>query len=72
MSKETMFYMKGLASEKCHCGAYKAKGRSFCFKCYHLLPESLKGRIWLRIGNGYEEAYDAAAKFLDTVKDNES
>ena len=58
------FYLKELASEECQCGLDKNRGRTFCFGCYKKLPRDIQSRLYAKIGHGYEEAREQAAKFL--------
>jgi len=58
------FYWQELQSDECLCGRYKKPGRSFCYRCYHELPEDMRRALYQRIGNGYEEALDDAVKYL--------
>ena len=58
------FYWQELQSEECLCGWGKKPGRSFCYRCYNRLPEHMRRDLYLRIGNGYEEALDEAVKYL--------
>jgi hypothetical protein len=48
----------------CRCNRRKQKRMSFCPACYHRLPLEMKQRLFLRAGQGYEEAYDAAVEYL--------
>jgi hypothetical protein len=59
------FYYKELRSDGCFCGKEKKPGFSFCYPCYSELPEELRSNLWLKMGEGYEEAYDEAMKFLE-------
>jgi hypothetical protein len=54
----------------CHCDRRKKKRMSFCATCYHRLPREMKGALYQRAGQGYEEAYDAAVKYLEGEKAN--
>ena len=62
---ERGFYIKELRSEECFCGKAKKRGWSFCYLCYRSLPRDMQRDLWRRIGFGYEEAYEAAVKWLD-------
>lgn len=53
-----------LAGTKCFCGATKLARRSFCINDYWALPHSLRQRLYLKIGHGYETAYADAREFL--------
>ena len=46
------------------CGGSKTLNNGFCRACYHSLPKILRDGMWKRFGDGYEEAYKAAAKWL--------
>lgn len=54
----------------CHCGRRKEKRMSFCQPCYRRLPLEMRGALYKRAGQGYEEAYDAAVKYLEGGKPN--
>jgi hypothetical protein len=58
------FYLQELNSEECACGAWKKPKFSLCFACYHALPKDMQTDLWSRLGDGYEEAYDAAITWL--------
>ena len=51
-------------SNECLCGKTKKKGNSFCYSCFMALPQDLKNDLYSRMGDGYEEAYDAAVEWL--------
>lgn len=48
----------------CQCGKRKYKRKSLCPRCFSLLPLELQKRLYLRSGQGYEEAYDDAINHL--------
>lgn len=54
-----------LQSVKCRCGSLKPGGKPFCPSCYHMLPKQLRTALWALMGDGYEEAYDVAAAWID-------
>jgi hypothetical protein len=54
----------GLLSLQCECGRVKLSGQSFCRTCYRALPIALRRPLYRRMGAGYEEALDAARRFL--------
>ena len=64
-AKDRLFYIKELRSSECLCGKGKRYGMSLCYDCYNSLPEEMKQDLWKGIGKGYEEAYEAAVKWLD-------
>ena len=50
---------------KCHgCGAPKGGTLAFCKGCYYALPTPMRSALWLRFGDGFEEAYTAAKRWL--------
>jgi hypothetical protein len=48
----------------CRCGKRKRRDHTFCGQCFGRLPSSMKNALYLRIGHGYEKAYDAAVAQL--------
>jgi len=61
---DSIFLLKELKGEECACGNYKKSGMSFCFNCYKNLPDDIQKDLYLRFGNGYEEAYEEAYGWL--------
>ena len=61
------FYFKELRSDECWCGNSKKPGYSFCYLDYGKLPKELKFGLWSKIGEGYEQAYDVAVKYLEKL-----
>lgn len=53
-----------LRSVTCRCGAAKKTRQTFCPQCYYALPHSMRVRLWDLMGEGYEQAYAAAAEKL--------
>lgn len=66
MSNE-LFYLSELKSEECFCGKSKKSKFSFCFNCFRELPSDIRKRLYNKIGNGYEEAYDDAIVYLKDI-----
>jgi len=62
--RERRFYFDELMSEGCQCGKSKRSGYSFWFSCYWKLPMHMQRDLYKLIGEGYEEAYEAAVEFL--------
>lgn len=62
--KTTIAAVEALARRKCQCGATKQPKRSFCGRCFARLSPELKGRLYLPVGRGYEEAWKDALKHL--------
>lgn len=59
------WYVRELHSERCLCGARKQSRKSFCYRCYILLPQFLQEQLYSRLGQGYEEAFEAAEEWLE-------
>jgi len=59
------FYIDTLAGDGCICGRPKNRGRAFCYTCYKSLPVDMRQDLWQPIGNGFEDAYEAAVNQLD-------
>ncbi len=59
---------KNLMSTTCRCGEPKGQAKSHCLECYRKLPAHMQKALWRRIGDGYREAYQEAAQFLDDYK----
>ncbi len=57
---DVKFYVSELRSEQCQCSRSKKPGKSFCFRCWKMLPPEIQAALYRRIGEGYEEAYDRA------------
>ena len=64
MNNDRKFYISELKSEECQCGEWKRSGMSFCYKCYVSLPRLVQKALYTSFGQGYEEAYDEAIKYL--------
>ena len=62
--KDILFYVAELKSEECACGRPKNSGYSFCYRDYKSLPLAMQKALFRQVGNGYEEAYEAAYKWL--------
>ncbi|GAH74320.1 unnamed protein product, partial [marine sediment metagenome] len=63
--KDWKFYYDELMSDECACGMQKEPRKSFCYGCYMALPRDMRRDLWKPIGEGYEEAYEAAVKWLE-------
>ena len=61
---DTKFYLQQLRSEECACGKWTKVKMSFCARCYFSLPRDMQRDLYQRMGNGYEEAVDAAVSYL--------
>jgi len=58
-------YLAALYSDECVCGENKKPKKTFCYSCYKKLPHDLQIDLYNRMGDGYEQAYDAAVKWLE-------
>lgn len=65
MTQRALDLVRELRGALCHCGKPKTPGHSFCLRCYKSLPRKTQTDLYKRVGEGYEEAYDAAARVLD-------
>ena len=46
------------------CDSAKPAHHAFCVRCYKMLPKKLREGVWKRFGEGYEDAFLAARRFL--------
>lgn len=56
--------IKALMGDKCVCGAAKQPKMSHCRGCYYALPPPMRKALYNRVGEGYEEAFDASVEKL--------
>jgi hypothetical protein len=68
MTAEQIALVRELRGEVCRCGERKTPMQTFCKGCYFALPRLLRQRLYDRVGEGYEEAYQAAAGWLDAKR----
>lgn len=61
------FLAAELFGTRCLCGSAKESRQTFCRRCYFRLPKELRIALYRRLGHGYEDAYQRAAKFLDSL-----
>ena len=61
---DTKFYVQSLRSEECLCGRKKKSGMTFCYICYKSLSRDMQKKLYQRMGDGYEDAVDAACIHL--------
>jgi hypothetical protein len=57
-----------LQGKKCRCGHRKVAGQTFCRDCFYALPQQMRDDLYKRMGQGYEEAYQAAVDYLAEQK----
>lgn len=65
IDKDRRWYAGELAGEQCLCENYKSSGYSFCYRCYRELPGEMQKALYRKVGAGYEEAFEAAVKYLE-------
>lgn len=58
-------YYRNLLGTICHCRRHKQSRRSFCYDCYKRLPKHQQQNLYKILDFGYQEAYDAAVRFLE-------
>uniref|UniRef100_A0A6M3ITE3 Uncharacterized protein n=1 Tax=viral metagenome TaxID=1070528 RepID=A0A6M3ITE3_9ZZZZ len=63
--KDRLWFLEQLKSEQCLCERSKKPMFSFCYRCYKALPADMQKGLYLQIGDGYEEAYEEAVKYLE-------
>ena len=57
-------------SEQCpSCGAEKKPRFTLCAACYQALPKGSRNALYVKFGQGYEEARDAALAWLAENRD---
>lgn len=66
MTERTLEIIRELSGTTCHCGATKEKNQTFCKRCYFALEPGQRRALYRRVGNGYEQAYDAAVEALES------
>ena len=59
------YYHALIRSDTCHCENEKKEGYSFCYSCYKALPRDMQKDLFQTMGDGYEEAYEAAVNYLE-------
>ena len=62
---DRLFYLSVLRGEECQCGKWKRSRMPFCYRCFKRLPVSMQRALYHRLGDGFEEAYEEAVKWLD-------
>jgi tRNA(Ile2) C34 agmatinyltransferase TiaS len=50
------------------CSMSKGKGKTLCGCCFYALPDVIQGRLYKRIGQGYEEAFAGAMRHLKVAR----
>jgi len=54
-------YIESLAGKLCPvCKGEKQRAQSFCYRCFYTLPKTMRQALYSRVGEGYEQAHDAA------------
>lgn len=56
---------ESLASGTCpHCKEVKQPERSFCYRCFKMLPPNMQKRLYKTFSEGYVTAWDEAVDWL--------
>ena len=71
MTAEQHNLVRELRGTACRCGNVKHSMQTFCAGCYYKLPGEMRRALYRRMGDGYEDAYSAAAKRLFPEKSPE-
>lgn len=65
-TSDTVALVESLRSTECPaCGGSKFRRQSFCRTCYRSLPANIRANLYLLVGDGYEEAFDAAMDHVE-------
>lgn len=56
--------MRELLGDSCFCGVRKQARQTFCRRHYFALNKPMRQALYAHMGQGYEEAYSAARRFL--------
>jgi Holliday junction resolvase RusA-like endonuclease len=59
------YYAEYLESRKCQCGETKITGRALCTFCTKKVPVHLTQGLWKELGDGFEEAFEEACRWLN-------
>jgi hypothetical protein len=58
--------VESLSSTLCPaCGRKKKHAQTLCYGCYKSLPQPLKSALYARLGNGYEQSFNDAMRYLE-------
>jgi hypothetical protein len=57
-----------LSMNVCRCSHFKVRKEPLCFICYFSLNPDIRERLTKKPGDGFEEAYTEACKFLDMLQ----
>ncbi len=68
MSAQAETLIRELVSTECRCGRAKKSRQTFCRSCYFSLPREMQANLYRLVGEGYEEAYEAAVQYFDRKK----
>ena len=63
--RDRAWYAKELRSNECECGNPKKSGYVFCYKCFKSLPPEMQADLYLKLGEGYEDAREEAGRWLE-------
>ena len=60
-----------LSAATCRCGLSKARAITFCARCYFRLPKDIRRKLYRLMGQGYEEARQAAEEYLLVLEEKQ-
>jgi hypothetical protein len=63
--KPASYYGRILILPECACGKPKKRGMAFCYNCFIELPKLEKSLLYKRVGQGFEQAYESAIRYLE-------
>lgn len=46
------------------CGGKKQPRKSHCRQCYYALPPKIRTALYIKFGDGYEEAFEESLEYL--------
>lgn len=64
MKNDIKFYIDVLKSDACACERSKKVKAAFCYACFKRLPAHMQSALYHKINAGFEQAYDAAYRYL--------
>ena len=65
--KDRRFFIESLKSEECQCERPKKRGFAFCYGCYQRLPQGMRRALYRPVGEGFEQAYEDACRYLNDL-----
>lgn len=66
MTDKSRQLVTSLASTICPaCRRAKGRKKTLCLGCYRSLPQAMRNALYARLGNGYEQSFNDAMRFLE-------